>query len=88
MPRFNQSRNPIASTTPPENMNQPLAQLILIACVAGGLIHPPLVAQTTVLWHARPAAKWAEALQVGNGRLGAMAVGLTQMSFASLRVLE
>jgi len=31
----------------------------------------------TVLWYARPAAKWAEALPVGNGRLGAMVFGRT-----------
>ncbi len=29
----------------------------------------------TVLWYARPAAKWSEALPVGNGRLGAMVFG-------------
>jgi len=28
-----------------------------------------------VLWYAKPAAKWAEALPVGNGRLGAMVFG-------------
>ncbi len=32
----------------------------------------------TVLWYARPAAKWAEALPVGNGRLGAMVFGATE----------
>jgi alpha-L-fucosidase 2 len=31
----------------------------------------------TVLWYAEPAAKWAEALPVGNGRLGAMVFGFT-----------
>jgi hypothetical protein len=31
----------------------------------------------TVLWYAQPAAKWAEALPVGNGRLGAMVFGGT-----------
>jgi len=31
----------------------------------------------TVLWYAKPAAKWAEALPVGNGRLGAMVFGST-----------
>jgi alpha-L-fucosidase 2 len=29
----------------------------------------------TVLWYAKPAAKWSEALPVGNGRLGAMVFG-------------
>ncbi len=32
----------------------------------------------TVLWYAKPAAKWAEALPVGNGRLGAMVFGRTE----------
>jgi hypothetical protein len=32
----------------------------------------------TVLWYAKPAAKWAEALPVGNGRLGAMVFGSTE----------
>lgn len=27
------------------------------------------------LWYAKPAAKWVEALPVGNGRLGAMVFG-------------
>ncbi|MCX7046920.1 MAG: glycoside hydrolase N-terminal domain-containing protein [Candidatus Sumerlaeota bacterium] len=31
----------------------------------------------TVLWYAKPAAKWNEALPVGNGRLGAMVFGST-----------
>jgi len=31
----------------------------------------------TTLWYAKPAAKWAEALPVGNGRLGAMVFGRT-----------
>jgi alpha-L-fucosidase 2 len=30
-----------------------------------------------VLWYAKPAQKWAEALPVGNGRLGAMVFGRT-----------
>lgn len=32
----------------------------------------------TVLWYDAPAAKWAEALPVGNGRLGAMVLGGTE----------
>lgn len=37
-----------------------------------------IISQTeaaTVLWYAAPAARWAEALPVGNGRLGAMVFG-------------
>lgn len=32
-------------------------------------------ASATTLWYAQPAAKWIEALPVGNGRLGAMVFG-------------
>jgi len=34
-------------------------------------------AAATVLWYSKPAEKWAEALPVGNGRLGAMVFGGT-----------
>ena len=34
-------------------------------------------AASTVMWYAQPAAKWIEALPVGNGRLGAMVFGGT-----------
>ena len=34
-----------------------------------------VVAQDPVLWYEQPAAKWEEALPVGNGRLGAMVFG-------------
>ena len=33
----------------------------------------------TVLWYDKPATKWAEALPVGNGRLGAMVFGKTDL---------
>jgi alpha-L-fucosidase 2 len=59
-------------------------------CVLGGLLRtgrvsPPLFAQAVqtteprgralTLWYRRPAAKWVEALPIGNGRLGAMVFG-------------
>lgn len=34
-------------------------------------------ASASTLWYAKPAQKWAEALPVGNGRLGAMVFGKT-----------
>src|SRR5512142_247950 len=34
-------------------------------------------AASTMLWYAQPAAKWEQALPVGNGRLGAMVFGGT-----------
>lgn len=38
---------------------------------------PDAGVSTNVLWYAAPAAKWEEALPVGNGRLGAMIFGST-----------
>ena len=35
----------------------------------------PAISATNQLWYASPAAKWEEALPVGNGRLGAMIFG-------------
>ena len=58
--------------------------------VAGGKARPvtdagaetlqPLTLEqaATVMWYDRPARKWAEALPVGNGRLGAMIFGGTE----------
>ncbi|MBM4018858.1 MAG: glycoside hydrolase family 95 protein [Planctomycetes bacterium] len=40
-----------------------------VVCAAGEAPPPP------ALWYRRPAAKWTEALPVGNGRLGAMVFG-------------
>ncbi|MEI7956809.1 MAG: glycoside hydrolase N-terminal domain-containing protein, partial [Verrucomicrobiota bacterium] len=42
-------------------------------------VHPTLkpAAAATMMWYAQPAAKWIEALPVGNGRLGAMVFGGT-----------
>jgi alpha-L-fucosidase 2 len=36
---------------------------------------PPVIAADQVLWYTRPAARWEEALPVGNGRLGGMVFG-------------
>src|ERR1700726_5124462 len=36
------------------------------------------------LWYRRPAERWLEALPVGNGRLGAMVFGGTQMERIAL----
>ena len=45
----------------------------LLLCAAG---HPSVAhAETNVLWYALPAAKWTDALPIGNGRLGAMIFG-------------
>ena len=36
---------------------------------------PPLLNSESLLWFGRPAAQWADALPLGNGRLGAMVFG-------------
>jgi hypothetical protein len=46
------------------------------SAVAPGPRMPPGAA-ATMMWYAQPAAKWIEALPVGNGRLGAMVFGGT-----------
>jgi len=45
--------------------------LAFLWCAAGQLP----AADTDTLWYAQPAAKWTEALPIGNGRLGAMIFG-------------
>jgi alpha-L-fucosidase 2 len=48
-----------------------LAGVLLVLAVTA----PPTEAPDLALWYAKPAAKWEEALPVGNGRLGAMVFG-------------
>ncbi len=49
-----------------------LVSLLFICCLAQAQ-EPP--ATNECLWYAQPAAKWTEALPLGNGRLGAMVFG-------------
>jgi alpha-L-fucosidase 2 len=53
--------------------------MIFRACIfiLGALMACPAVAadRSDVLWYRQPAAKWTEALPIGNGRLGAMVFG-------------
>jgi len=51
-----------------------LAAVVMAAAQAAP--HPSRSAWT--LWYTRPAAKWVEALPIGNGRLGAMVFGGTE----------
>ena len=55
--------------------------VLLLACLPASptllWAGPPAVTSGTVLWYAHPAAKWENALPVGNGRLGAMVFGRT-----------
>ncbi len=45
---------------------------------------PAPAASATVLWYTHPAAKWENALPVGNGRLGAMVFGRTDEETGSM----
>lgn len=49
--------------------------VIVAACSAAKLMAAPVGDDPLVLWYAKPAVKWVEALPVGNGRLGAMVFG-------------
>ena len=50
--------------------------LLSSVVVAAGLaLASPVLGAESVLWYRQPAAKWVEALPVGNGRLGAMVFG-------------
>ena len=56
----------------------PIAGQSAVAARNAGKVEPPPIngeQAATVLWYAQPAAKWAEALPVGTGRLGAMVFG-------------
>src|SRR5688500_10589525 len=56
-------------------------RLFLAASESASLLPRPAPARTRKartqerLWYARPAARWEEALPIGNGRLGAMVFG-------------
>jgi alpha-L-fucosidase 2 len=39
------------------------------------MAEPPIDADNRTLWFSEPAKQWADALPVGNGRLGAMVFG-------------
>jgi alpha-L-fucosidase 2 len=43
--------------------------------VEAGAVPAPEIAEDYLLWYERPAARWEEALPVGNGRLGGMVFG-------------
>jgi alpha-L-fucosidase 2 len=71
-----------ASTRPPATTLVLLATVAASAAVAvepGGPAHGGDAGRQRmqVLWYTRPAGRWAEALPVGNGRLGAMVHGGT-----------
>ena len=49
---------------------------LFIGCLVLSVIAAPLLAQQNEkLWYKQPAARWTEALPLGNGRLGAMVFG-------------
>ncbi|RZK20023.1 MAG: glycoside hydrolase family 95 protein, partial [Hymenobacter sp.] len=53
-------------------MSHPRFYLVLFCCLLAGRC---LAQQPLKLWYAQPAAKWTDALPLGNGRLGAMVFG-------------
>jgi alpha-L-fucosidase 2 len=57
-------------------VHTPVRHLILSLLIAGGVAGQAASNELT-LWYAQPAAKWTEALPIGNGRLGAMIFGGT-----------
>ena len=64
-----------------DNPSMPKCCLVLnllastaLALLANGQTPAPVI-QPDILWFAQPAAKWTEALPIGNGRLGAMIFG-------------
>ncbi len=59
-----------------------LSLLILSSCIdkpGGGALPPQDLDPTTMLWYTYPADKWENALPIGNGRLGAMVFGRTDV---------
>lgn len=59
-----------------------LSLLILSSCIdkpGGGALPPQDLDPTTMLWYTHPADKWENALPIGNGRLGAMVFGRTDV---------
>lgn len=51
------------------------AWVVCVICIGYCAAQPPANATTQKLWYRQPAAKWEEALPIGNGRLGAMVFG-------------
>src|SRR5580692_7950705 len=58
-------------------MRMRLLSTVLISAlvVAGRVAGAQAATQSECLWYAQPAAKWTEALPIGNGRMGAMVFG-------------
>jgi len=61
---------------PPSNTFAATLFITLISACGAGAADPE-VELPLRLWYAQPAAKWVEALPIGNGRLGAMVFGGT-----------
>ena len=54
------------------------AWVVCMVCIGYCAAQPPAKATAQKLWYRQPAAKWEEALPIGNGRLGAMVFGGVQ----------
>ena len=56
-----------------------------LAFSPASLADPPAAPKGAMtLWYAKPAAKWTEAMPIGNGRLGAMVFGRTESELLQL----
>jgi len=66
------------SMSPDRGLSARVRGSSLLAAILAAVLPLPAAAHSAsplVLWFARPASTWAEALPVGNGRLGAMIFG-------------
>ena len=50
---------------------------VSVGATPAAIYQPSALSSPHLLWYAQPAAKWEEALPIGNGRLGAMVFGGT-----------
>ena len=53
-----------------------MKKFFLSALISLCLVNFSISQSSSVLWYNQPAVEWEEALPVGNGRLGAMVMGL------------
>ena len=69
------NRGRFAARSPYDPRMTRLHSLVLALAALIATFAPPAVASDLTLWYAQPAARWTEALPIGNGRLGGMVFG-------------
>src|ERR1700730_1263170 len=78
---------PLKRTLMTTNRRQFLQGSLAIAALphlTPSLLAQPARSREDELWYTRPAERWMEALPIGNGRLGGMVFGGTQMERVAL----